>query len=271
MQWQRANGDSLWVSLSISPFFDASFQRQHLILQATDITARHTAEAQLQRIAYQDALTALPNRYAFNRELDRVLGTQTNRSDGTFAVLFLDFDRFKLINDSLGHSRGDQFLVQAAVRIGAILRPEDMVARLGGDEFAILVQSSDALRSATVLAERLLLALGKPYTLDATEVTSSVSIGITTDGMGYRTPEEVLRDADIAMYKAKVEGKARYVVFDSALHEQVTERVQLESELRRALAEGTLEVAYQPLFDIPTRRIKGFEALARWNHPRWGP
>jgi diguanylate cyclase (GGDEF)-like protein len=194
------------------------------------------------------------------------------RSDAQrqFGIMFLDFDRFKLINDSLGHAVGDEFLVAVAQRIANHLRPHDVVARLGGDEFAILAEDLDGEQYAEALAERLLEVLRQPFHIGGHDIVTSASIGITFSGSHYATPAEMLRDADTAMYKAKTAGKARYALFDAALHTEVAHRMRLEGELRRALADGNLSVAYQPLFELATGRVTGFEALARWTHPVLG-
>jgi len=188
--------------------------------------------------------------------------------------MFLDFDRFKLINDSLGHNAGDEFLVQVAKRISESLRPQDIVARLGGDEFAVLVQQLDHERSAVVLAERLMEALRRPFQVVGTTLNTSASIGITFSALGYTSTEDVLRDADTAMYKAKGAGKARYALFDASLHTEVANRLRLEGDLRCAVDEGRLTVAYQPVCELDRRglpgRIRGFEALVRWHHPQDG-
>jgi diguanylate cyclase (GGDEF)-like protein len=184
--------------------------------------------------------------------------------------MFLDFDRFKLINDSLGHAIGDEFLVAVAQRIQHHVRPHDVVARLGGDEFAILAEDMDDEHYAVALAERLLEVLRQPLQIGGHDIVTSASIGITFSGSHYAAPAEMLRDADTAMYKAKTAGKARYALFDAELHTEVVHRMQLEGELRRALAEKKLSVAYQPLFDLTTGHITGFEALARWQHAELG-
>jgi diguanylate cyclase (GGDEF)-like protein len=187
-----------------------------------------------------------------------------------FAVMFLDFDRFKLINDSMGHSAGDEFLIQVSRRIQDEVRPGDVVARLGGDEFALLLHRVRGEEGATTLAQRLLDVLKRPLLVGGVNVSTSASIGITFSGLGYLTPEELLRDADTAMYRAKGNGKARYALFDAALHTEVANRLRLEADLRQAIALGSIEVAYQPLFHIGSGRLRGFEALARWNHPQRG-
>ena len=233
-----------------------------------EITAQHLKE--MHHIAFHDALTGLPNRRRFVEELAQVVEqARTDRTQG-FAVMFLDFDRFKVINDSLGHAAGDEFLVLVAKRIASRLRPEDLVARLGGDEFAVLLRRANPSQGVGELATRIQEAVSQPYRLAGTEITSSASIGITVSTHGYERPGDVLRDADIAMYRAKAAGKARHVVFDGAMHAEIARRLQLEGDLRRALAEGALHVAYQPIFALGEHRIVGFEALARWTHPELG-
>ena len=184
--------------------------------------------------------------------------------------MFLDFDRFKLINDSLGHQAGDEFLIQVSRRILGKLRPHDIVARLGGDEFAILSLQVKDIADVTSLADRVMAALREPFRVAETVLNSSASIGITTSSIGYSRPEDVLRDADIAMYRAKSAGKDRYAMFDIALHAEVAERLRLEGDLRLALQDGQLSVAYQPLYELATGKLAGFEALARWMHPELG-
>src|SRR5450432_1837568 len=241
-----------------------------------DLVANHVreleaSEAKLQHIAFHDSLTGLPNRHRFQEHLAQML--EHARTDGQrqFGLMFLDFDRFKLINDSLGHAAGDEFLVAVSRRIQHHMRPHDTVARLGGDEFAVLVADPDCEGYATALAERLLVVLREPLHIAGNDIVASASIGITFSGMNYSTPADMLRDADTAMYKAKTSGKARYALFDGALHTEVARRMRLEGDLRRALADDQLSVAYQPLFDLATGRATGFEALARWNHPELGP
>ena len=187
-----------------------------------------------------------------------------------FGVMFFDFDRFKLINDSMGHSAGDEFLIQVSRRIQDHVRPGDVVARLGGDEFAVLVHAVEDDACAITLAERVQQVLRQPMQIAGVSVATSASIGITFSRLGYATPEDMLRDADIAMYRAKAAGKACHVVFDAKLHTEVADRLRLEADLRLALAEGTLSVAYQPLFNLASGRMRGFEALARWRHPSLG-
>ncbi len=270
LRCRHADGGDVWVALDASFFDGAGDDACSLIVQAQDISARRSAEARLQHIAFHDSLTGLPNRARFHEHLARSIEAARRDPERRFAVMFLDFDRFKLINDSMGHGAGDAFLVQVARRIREHVRPGDVVARLGGDEFAVLCEHLEREAHAVALAERLQIVLGEPLQIGATEITTSASIGITFSTFGYTLPEEVLRDADIAMYRAKADGKARHALFDAGLHQQVSERVRLEGELRRALENGQLAVAYQPLFNLATGRLTGFEALARWLHPSEG-
>jgi len=264
-------GRPVWVSIHIGTFADGAIAVPRLILQAQDITARHHAETRLQHIAYHDSLTGLANRVRFRDSLGAAIERNRRNPDIGFAVMYLDFDRFKLINDTLGHSAGDQFLVAAAQRIVRQVRPADIVGRLGGDEFAILIEQPGGEEMALALAERLQCALREPFQVGGTEVNSSASIGITFSAVGYHTPDEVLRDADIAMYRAKSSGRARHALFDTALRSQLSDQVRLEADLRQAIEHDQLTLAFQPIFDLAGGRIVSFEALARWTHPQRGP
>ncbi len=259
----------MWLSLHCSHFTEPDAGLPCLILQAQDVTARRSAEAGLEHMAFHDGLTGLPNRRRFMQSLANAVARTQAEPRNAWAVLYLDFDRFKLVNDSLGHSVGDELLVQLARRVQDKLRPSDLVARLGGDEFAILAERIEHERDAVVLAERLMDALRLPFMLGTHEITASASIGITFSAFGYSSAEAVLRDADTAMYKAKSDGKARLAVFDSSLHAAVSERLRLEGELRQAVAGGQLSVVYQPLFDLRQGQaaLVGFEALLRWPQP----
>jgi diguanylate cyclase (GGDEF)-like protein/PAS domain S-box-containing protein len=270
LRLDHRQGIEVWAAVHGSFFSEVDSAAPCLILQVQDTTARRQAEAGLQHLAFHDALTGLPNRRLFHEQLGQALEQFKGQPQRQFGLMFLDFDRFKLLNDSLGHAAGDEFLVQVARRIREHVRPRDIVARLGGDEFAILAEDLDGERYPVTLAERLLKLLAQPFQIAGTEITTSASIGITFSGMGYATPAEMLRDADTAMYKAKATGKARYALFDNGLHTEVAHRLRLEGDLRRALGAGQLSVAYQPLFDLATNRITGFEALARWEHPELG-
>ena len=270
LRLRHDDGIAVWAAVNGSVFSEVDAIAPSLILQVQDISARRQAQAALHHLAFHDSLTGLPNRRRFQEDLGQALARFTADPTRKFGLLFLDFDRFKLINDSLGHAVGDEFLVAVARRIQHHLRPHDIVARLGGDEFAILVEDLDREPYAVTLAERLLDVLRHPFKIAGTDINTSASIGITFSGPGYANPAEMLRDADIAMYKAKTSGKARYALFDTALHTEVSYRLRLEGDLRRALDEGKLGVAYQPLFELSSGRMTGFEALARWDHPELG-
>ncbi|MBV8210526.1 MAG: EAL domain-containing protein [Burkholderiaceae bacterium] len=263
-------GADIWMLLHCALFADAGESEACLIFQAQDITARRLAESQLRYIAYHDSLTHLANRSRFYERLTAAIDMHRREPTRHFAVMYLDFDRFKRINDSMGHGAGDKFLVRAARRIKQIVRPTDVVARLGGDEFAILTELGGGTHQAVVLAERLQDALHKPFWIAGTEISTSASIGITFSNPGYESPEEVMRDADLAMYKAKNKGRACYALFDASLYELASERMKLESELQQAMGSGQLAFAFQPLYRIEPRRLVGFEALMRWEHPQRG-
>ncbi|HEX6938276.1 MAG TPA: PAS domain S-box protein [Longimicrobiales bacterium] len=235
----------------------------------SDITDRKEAEARLLHDAFHDALTGLANRALFMDRLGFLLD-RSRRAAHRFAVLFLDLDRFKVVNDSLGHLVGDRLLVAIARRLEECLRPADTVARLGGDEFGILL---DAIRDggdATRIADRVLHALERPFRLEGQDVYIGGSLGIAVSSPDYVRPEELLRDADIALYRAKARGRGRYEVFDTAMHEQIVGQLQLETDLRRAIERRELRLVYQPIISLATGRIVAFEALLRWAHPERG-
>ena len=270
LRLRHRDGNDVWAAVNGSLFAEQDASAPCLILQVQDVTARRHAEVGLQHIAFHDILTGLPNRRRFGEHLASAVEQARADPAQGFAVMFLDFDRFKLINDSLGHQAGDEFLIQVSRRILGKLRPHDIVARLGGDEFAILSLQVKDIADVTSLADRVMAVLREPFRVAETVLNSSASIGITTSSIGYSRPEDVLRDADIAMYRAKSAGKDRYAMFDIALHAEVAERLRLEGDLRLALQDGQLSVAYQPLYELATGKLAGFEALARWMHPELG-
>ena len=267
----RPSGETVVVAMHSGHFSDRNVSEPCLILQAQDITARRDAEAQLLHIAYHDSLTALANRIRFGNCLAQAIERCKEDKRWQFAVMYLDFDRFKLINDTLGHSAGDRFLTMVAKRIQLQVRPTDTVGRLGGDEFAVLVENLGHEDATVAMAERLQRALAAPYQLDGTEVNSSASIGITFSSVGYDTPGDVLRDADIAMYRAKAAGRARIALFDASLRAQLAAQVNMERELRRAIDQKQLTLAFQPIYHLASGSIDSFEALVRWTHPELGP
>jgi diguanylate cyclase (GGDEF)-like protein/PAS domain S-box-containing protein len=237
---------------------------------ATDITERKRAEAQLLHDAFHDALTGLPNRALFVDRLEQAVRQTWRREGYGFAVLFLDLDRFKVVNDSLGHTTGDQLLVAIAQRLARILRAADTFARLGGDEFVILLDDVREAAEASIIAARLQEQLGLPFDLSGLEVVTSASIGIVLSGAGYERADDLLRDADIAMYRAKALGRARHEVFALSMRADALARLGWEADLRRALEREEFLVHYQPVVRLRTGRLFGFEALLRWQHPERG-
>ncbi len=230
----------------------------------TDISRRKSAEAQLLHDAMHDALTKLPNRALFMDHLDLSLRRFLRDDNKLFATLFFDLDRFKHINDSLGHAIGDQLLVEIGGRLKNCLRPGDTLARLGGDEFAILLNDIAGPTDAIYVAERVREQLEGAIQLEGHAVYTSASIGIAVSDLRYQRPEDILRDADLAMYRAKSEGNARYALFDTNMHEQALAQHRLETDLRRALERSEFVVYYQPIVAMDNGRVSGFEALLRW-------
>jgi len=234
------------------------------------LTARALGRAEaaaraLEHQATHDALTALPNRALFQGRLEQALAGAARGGDAV-AVLFLDLDRFKVVNDSLGHAAGDDLLVAVAGRLAGCVRGGDTVARLGGDEFAVLLAGLGVGREATRTAERIIRALDAPFRLGGHDVVTATSIGIAVGGTGHAAVD-LLRDADVALYRAKARGRGRYAVFDATMNARALERLELEADLRRALRRGEFEVYYQPKVDLATGRLAGLEALVRWRHP----
>ena len=269
-RYVHKGGHAVWVLWSVSQARDAQTESVHLIFQIQDITDRKCAEERLLHDALHDALTGLPNRALFMDHLQLAVGRAQRRDNEAFAVLFLDLDRFKIINDSLGHLIGDQLLVGIARRLESCLRPGDTVARLGGDEFTVLLEDIKDETEAISIAERLQKELSQPFNLGGREVFTSVSTGIAPSSTGYENPEEILRDADTAMYRAKSLGRARHEVFDKTMHAFAVNLLQLETDLRGALDRGEFFIQYQPIVALETFMIRGFEALVRWKHPTRG-
>ena len=235
-----------------------------------EITERKAIEQQLTHDSLHDAMTGLPNRVLFLDRLGQAIEYCKRRSEYTFAVLFVDIDQFKVINDSLGHLIGDQLLIAAGKRMENCLRSSDTVARLGGDEFAILLEITGEKNSAAAIAEKLQTNLNVPIQLDGHELYVTASIGIVMSVAGYTHPEEILRDADIAMYKAKSSGKARFEIFDVKMRSHAFSRLEMEQDLRSALENREFQLYYQPIMSMESNQLVSFEALIRWIHPTRG-
>jgi diguanylate cyclase (GGDEF)-like protein/PAS domain S-box-containing protein len=235
-----------------------------------DVTERRRAEERLLHDAIHDSLTQLPNRALFMDRLRGAVARLKRRPGYAFAVLFLDVDRFKVINDSLGHGAGDQLLLQVSGLIAATLRDEHTLARLGGDEFAILLDDIDTKDAARRVAERIFESLKSPIRIGEQEVFASVSIGIAFSGPEYERAEDLLRDADTAMYQAKTAGKARFQIFDDSMHTRAVRVLNLENSLRRAIERSELVMHFQPIVSLAGGTLAGFESLVRWQHPERG-
>lgn len=264
-------GYSFTVIVTYVPILN-EYGEIHQILGIThDITERKRAEEQLLHNAFHDALTDLPNRAFFMERLKYAIERAKGQEDYLFAVLFLDLDRFKVINDSLGHLLGDEFLIKIATRLKACLRSIDTAARLGGDEFTILLEKIQNLSEVIEVVELIQQQLALPFDLDGQEVFTTGSIGIALNSTAaYDQPENLLRDADTAMYRAKVLGRARYEVFHPDMYTNAVDRLRLETDLRRAIERQEFRVYYQPIVSLTSGTISGFEALLRWQHPERG-
>jgi diguanylate cyclase (GGDEF)-like protein/PAS domain S-box-containing protein len=264
------HGHEVWALCSVSRVRDVTSDNVHLIFQIQDITDRKRAEERLLHDAFHDALTGLPNRALFIDHLKLTIARKQRNQEHMYAVLFLDLDRFKVINDSLGHMIGDQLLVHIARRLETCLRVGDTVARVGGDEFTILLEDIKDEIEAIAIAERIQKEVKTPFVLSGHEVFTTVSIGIAPSSIGYDEPDDILRDADTAMYRAKSLGKARHEVFDKAMHAVAMNLLQLETDLRRAIDRQEFFLQYQPIVALDGFNLCGFEALVRWQHPERG-
>ncbi len=270
---QKLRHDNRWYRYTAVKLGDG------LAVTFADVSEQRNNEDKLRHAAYHDSLTGLPNRKLLNEHLVQAIHRAARVDGYKYAVLFLDFDRFKIINDSLGHEAGDQLLLGITERLHNNLRDLDTSARLGdghlpsrlgGDEFVILLEGIRDDRAAAVVAQRLLDTFNEPHVISGQEVTSTASIGIVVGNPGYTKPDDILRDADTAMYQAKTTGKARYVVFDEYMHKAIVDRLTTEKELRQAVEANAFEAVYEPIVCLKSGRLKGLEALIRWPHPRRG-
>ncbi|MGE4552433.1 MAG: EAL domain-containing protein [Desulfovibrionaceae bacterium] len=265
-RFQPRNGRTLNVLLTVGMIPGTD----HSVASLLDITERKQAEERLAHQAFHDELTGLANRALFMDRLARCIRVSQRREDYRFAMLFLDLDRFKVVNDSLGHLAGDAVLQSMAQALAATVRAEDTLARFGGDEFAVLLEDVQDIRNPIHVAERIQEALAVPVRFDEHEVFATASMGIVLSSGDYESPEHVLRDADIAMYRAKGEGGARFKVFSKRMHEHALGMLKLETDLRKAVAAREFEAFFQPVVRVADLAITGFEALARWRHPERG-
>jgi diguanylate cyclase (GGDEF)-like protein/PAS domain S-box-containing protein len=264
----HSDGHPVWISLNVSPIHEGSGAPSYLIAQIEDISDRKESEERLTRQALHDSLTGLPNRMLFS---DRVRMASARRGARGLAIIYLDLDGFKLVNDTLGHAAGDQVLIEVARRLEKLLRAGDTLARLGGDEFALLCEEV-ADEEVRTIADRVIDALAEPIDVEGTAVTQAASIGFSlypADGDPGEA-DQMLGEADLAMYRAKAAGKSRYALFESWMREGDSDRTGLERELRTALSRDEITVHYQPEVDLRSGQITGAEALVRWQHPERG-
>ena len=263
-RWRHADGSLRWLETVFNNLLGDK-KVAGIVLNSRDVTERRSLSEQLRKRAFHDPLTGLANRARFEERLDRAL----ERVNSTLAVLFIDLDDFKTVNDSLGHSAGDEFLNEVSRRLSACVRTGDTVARMGGDEFAVLLVGLDAVVRAPRIAERMLQALAVPIDLEARAIIPSASIGIA-GGSPVHNAQEILRDADLALYAAKRAGKGQAEIYRPYMHAAALERLELEGDLRLALERGELILHYQPLYRLADGGLAGYEALVRWQHPARG-
>ena len=236
-------------------------------VSAFDITKRKQVEEELREHAFHDKLTGLANRMLLMQRLDRCIAITKRDPDYKYAILFLDIDRFKIVNDSLGHMIGDEILLETGKRLKKLLRETDTIARFGGDEFTILIEQYEKPEHITHISTRIQKILSEPYIIQEHEVNSSVSIGIAVANMSYKKSEDILRDADIAMYRAKAKGKACHEIFNTEMHEDAQRLLHIETELHRAIREKVFCLHYQPVVSLKTGATVGYEGLIRWPLP----
>jgi diguanylate cyclase (GGDEF)-like protein/PAS domain S-box-containing protein len=267
---RHANGDFRWMLTRGMAEYGSDGAALRMAGSQSDITDQRKAQEQLIHDAFHDPLTGLPNRALFVDRLDQAIRRTHRKVEQKFAVLFIDVDRFKVVNDSLGHSFGDELLIAIAKRLQECIRLDDTIARLGGDEFTILAESLSAVTIAEEFAERIVRRFEAPFTIGGREVYSSVSIGVLISGEEHKKAEDLLRDADLAMYRAKSEGRGRYEVFATDMRERAMTIMELDTALRHALERDELELFYQPITNLQNGKLSGFESLIRWRSEERG-
>ncbi|NQF16168.1 EAL domain-containing protein [Brevibacillus sp. HB1.3] len=261
--------DVIWTESKINPIMDEEGNVTKLLLVTRDVTDRKQSEETIHHLAYHDALTDLPNRRMYVQQLSKEM-MQAKRFQSSLAVLFLDLDRFKDVNDSFGHDVGDMLLIEASKRLQACLKPGDVVARLGGDEFTIMQNQLLDRNEATALAEQIMYQLQRPFELEGHVFNVSCSIGIALYPQDGDNPEDLLKRADTALYTVKSRGKNGYDFFDPTMEAKSLERILMENEMRKAIEQEQFQIYYQPKIDIATSAMTGMEALVRWVHPELG-
>jgi diguanylate cyclase (GGDEF)-like protein/PAS domain S-box-containing protein len=266
----RSDGQIIWVILSVTKIPEPHDSAASLVFQIQDISDRKRAEEQLMHEALHDALTGLPNRALFIDQVRKSMARWRRRKQGAFAILFVDLDGFKAINDILGHAVGDQVLVEFSRRLGSSVRPGDTFARLGGDEFTILLDDLNDLNDAIIAVKRLMAILKEPFHLLGRDLAVSASIGVALSADEYVDADEMLRHADAAMYRAKQQGRGRYEMFDRVTGVNLERQSRIQSDLSHAIERAELVLEYQPIVALETGKIAGFEALLRWQHPTLG-
>ena len=266
----RPDGEVRWLQCQAQLRSNTDSDRLKFDGLMHDVTGRKQVECELKYAAQHDSLTNLANRSFFRTKLNELLSNASSRKQEQFAVLFIDLDRFKVINDSLGHLCGDQLLIKVGEVLKKAVRPMDLIARLGGDEFTVLLCNLYDIQEILAISDRIQALLKQPIMIEGQPIVVSASIGIVQSSPKYKSADQLLRDADLAMYQAKHLGKACHQLFSERMYEQAMEKITLEKELRDALQRRELFLCYQPIIDLKTDQLAGFEALVRWQHPRLG-